>query len=71
MAFVEHGWFHEGWLGERLVEPWSAVDWDATPDWDLESAGDDTPDELGAALPRVDRAQPGCDRRRARPLRHR
>jgi uncharacterized damage-inducible protein DinB len=46
MAFVEHGWFRECWLGEGLVEPWSGVDWDATPDWDHESAGDDTPIEL-------------------------
>jgi uncharacterized damage-inducible protein DinB len=46
MAFVEHGWFRECWLGEGLIAPWSAVDWSATPDWELESAAHDSPDEL-------------------------
>ena len=46
MAFVEHGWFRECWLGEGLIEPWSGVDWQATPDWDLDSAAGDSPTEL-------------------------
>jgi uncharacterized damage-inducible protein DinB len=50
MAFVEHGWFRECWLGEGLIEPWSAVDWEATPDWDHESAADDSPADLADLL---------------------
>jgi uncharacterized damage-inducible protein DinB len=50
MAFVEHGWFRECWLGEGLIEPWSGVDWDATPDWDHDSAADDSPTELHRLL---------------------
>ena len=46
MAFVEHGWFRECWLGEGLIEPWSDVDWQATPDWDHDSAADDSPAAL-------------------------
>lgn len=46
MGYVEHGWFRECWLGEGLIEPWSAVDWAARPDWELETAADDAPAEL-------------------------
>jgi uncharacterized damage-inducible protein DinB len=46
MAYVEHGWFRECWLGEGLIEPWSAVDWAARPDWEFETAADDAPAEL-------------------------
>jgi hypothetical protein len=45
-ALVELGWFRERLLGEPATEPWASVDWDATPDWDLDSAVDDTPEEL-------------------------
>lgn len=48
MAYVEDHWFHSGWAGNALVDPWSEVDWRATPDWELESAADDAPDELAA-----------------------
>ena len=42
---------HFSWdvLGSAPSEPWRSIDWDATPDWDWESAVDDSPDELYAA----------------------
>ena len=46
MAYVEDHWFHSGWAGSALVAPWSEVDWAATPDWELESAADDAPEDL-------------------------
>ena len=36
-------------LGAPPSEPWRSLDWDATPDWDFESAADDSPDDLYAA----------------------
>lgn len=32
--------------GRERRSPWNAVDWDADPDWDWESAAQDSPDEL-------------------------
>src|ERR671927_642959 len=32
-------WLH----GQRQLPPWNAVDWDADPDWDLNSASEDSP----------------------------
>jgi uncharacterized damage-inducible protein DinB len=46
MAYVEDWWFHEGWAGRPSVEPWASVDWATQPDWDIESAADDTPDAI-------------------------
>ena len=46
MALVENHWFVCVWLGEEEGEPWSTVDWQATPDWDFESAADDEPEQL-------------------------
>lgn len=34
--------------GSAPSAPWRSVDWDATPDWDFESAAADTPEELYA-----------------------
>ena len=34
--------------GEPLGEPWTGFGWDGSTDWELESAADDTPDELYA-----------------------
>lgn len=48
MAYVEDHWFHTGWAGNPPVAPWADVDWAATPDWDLDSAADDAPEELAA-----------------------
>lgn len=46
MALVEQGWFRERLLGEDPIEPWASVDWNASPDWDFDTAGDDDPDDL-------------------------
>ena len=48
MAYVEDDWSHRSILGVGKREPWASVDWKATPDWELESAADDSPDELFA-----------------------
>jgi uncharacterized damage-inducible protein DinB len=46
MAYVESNWFSRWLFGRERVAPWDAVDWTADPDWDWESAADDTPDQL-------------------------
>jgi hypothetical protein len=46
MAFVETYWFATVWAAEPDGEPWSSVDWTATPDWEFESAAGDQPREL-------------------------
>ena len=46
MALVEDHTFAEKMAGDPLGAPWSAVDWDADPDWEWHSAVDDDPDEL-------------------------
>jgi hypothetical protein len=38
-------WLH----GRRQLPPWNAVDWDADPDWDWNSASEDAPEELYAS----------------------
>jgi uncharacterized damage-inducible protein DinB len=47
MAFVEDYWFRFVLLGEELPEPWSAADWDAQPDWEMDTATGFSPVELG------------------------
>lgn len=46
LSLVEETWFVEEILGQGLSEPWSAIDWAAQPEWDFESAADDSPDYL-------------------------
>ena len=46
LARVEDHTFSGKLLGRELGPPWSAVDWDADPDWEWHSAADDTPAEL-------------------------
>jgi uncharacterized damage-inducible protein DinB len=48
MAYVESDWFHRDLFGNDREPPWDAVDWAANPDWEWESAKDDTPEELRA-----------------------
>ncbi|WP_432477422.1 DinB family protein [Nocardioides sp. GXQ0305] len=48
LAFVEGYWFRYVMDGADRGEPWASVDWRTEPDWDLESAADDTPEELRA-----------------------
>lgn len=46
MALVEDDWFTSDMQGSDMPEPWASVDWDADRDWELNSAKDDTLDEL-------------------------
>ncbi len=46
MAGVEEGWFSECFLDRPLGEPWTDIDWEATPDWELENVDRFTPDEM-------------------------
>jgi len=50
LAFVEGYWFRHVLAGADQGEPWASVDWRAAPDWDLDSAADDAPEELRALL---------------------
>lgn len=47
MAFVEDHWFRFVLLGDELPEPWTAADWDTQPDWEMDTAADFSPVELG------------------------
>ena len=46
MAFVEDHWFHSILAGNDYPEPWASADWDASPDWEFDTASDDSPAEL-------------------------
>jgi uncharacterized damage-inducible protein DinB len=48
MALVESHWFSRSLFDRDRVPPWNAVDWDADPDWEWRTAGDDPPEELFA-----------------------
>ena len=48
MALVEEGWFARSLFGHDRQPPWDTVDWDADPDWEFHSAGEDSPDQLRA-----------------------
>jgi hypothetical protein len=50
---VEEEYFSRWLLGVELGPPWSAVDWDAEPDWEWRSAADDSPEELYALWERA------------------
>lgn len=56
LAMVEDYYFGHVLFDRRLGPPWDAVDWEAHPDWDWQSAADDSPEELvalwGAAVER-------------------
>ncbi|MDQ1689087.1 MAG: hypothetical protein QOK42_2062 [Frankiaceae bacterium] len=46
MALVEWSWFSH-WLHDSGGQaPWDSIDWKATPDWEWESAAEDSPDDL-------------------------
>jgi uncharacterized damage-inducible protein DinB len=46
LAWVEDHWFsHRLWGNERQAV-WNAVDWDAEPDWEWDSAAEDSPEHL-------------------------
>jgi uncharacterized damage-inducible protein DinB len=46
LAYVEEWWFSEVLHGRDPEPPWSAVDWNADPDWDWHSAAGDTPEQI-------------------------
>jgi len=46
MALVESGWFSRSLHGHEREAPWDAIDWEADPDWDFNSAASDSPEEL-------------------------
>jgi hypothetical protein len=48
LALTEDYKFSTCLLGREYGPPWDAVDWDADPDWEFHSAGDDSPEELMA-----------------------
>lgn len=48
MAIVEEYWFGERLLGSE--DRWADIDWDADPDWDWNSAADDSPEYLHTLL---------------------
>ena len=37
LALVEETWMVQRFAGGPIPEPWDTVDWDATPDWELET----------------------------------
>ena len=59
LAHMEDHWFTERAGSRELPEPWASAPWDAHPDWDFESAVDDTVEQI-AELYRA-----ACDRSRA------
>ncbi len=59
LTLVEHSWFHERLAGHDMLEPWDGIDWEATPDWEFDTAVDDDPGQLIADY------LAECDRSRA------
>jgi Protein of unknown function (DUF664) len=48
LACAEDQIFSTKLSGEPLGAPWDTADWDADPDWDFNSAANDTPEQLYA-----------------------
>lgn len=46
MALVEKEWFGQFLSGEPYGEPWESADWGADPDWDWNSATEDSGGDL-------------------------
>lgn len=46
LAWVEDFWFTHTAGRSGMPQPWTAVDWDADPDWEWSSAQEDDPAEL-------------------------
>ncbi len=46
MAGVEEGWFSACLYDRPLGDPWTDIDWEATPDWEFENVGRFTPEEM-------------------------
>jgi uncharacterized damage-inducible protein DinB len=62
MAFVEDHWFGHVLLGEEYPEPWASADWNTSPDWEFDTAPNDSPTELLAQYERsVERSRRALD----------
>jgi uncharacterized damage-inducible protein DinB len=48
MAYVEDMWFSRMLYAAERAVPWDSVDWKADPDWDWQSAANDSPEQLFA-----------------------
>jgi uncharacterized damage-inducible protein DinB len=48
LAYVEDLWCSRWLHGRDRHPPWDTVDWKADPDWDWNSAAEDTPEQLHA-----------------------
>ena len=48
LAYVEDEWFSRWLRGQDRLPPWDTVDWKADPDWDWQSAAQDSPEQLRA-----------------------
>ena len=48
MALVEADWFAVKLAGEDHGPPWDGVDFDADPDWEWRTGGQDDPDDVRA-----------------------
>ncbi|MBM7784139.1 DinB family protein [Tenggerimyces flavus] len=48
LAKVEDRWFSHRIGGNQPQALWNAVDWDADPDWDWNTAAEDSPEQLHA-----------------------
>lgn len=48
LALVESNWFEVVLAGGTLLPPFDTVDWDADPNWEFNTAADDTPEQLMA-----------------------
>lgn len=48
LAYVEDDWSARWLRGLDRPDPWEEIDWAATPDWEWETARQNTPDELMA-----------------------
>jgi uncharacterized damage-inducible protein DinB len=46
MALVEDVWFSRSLHGHDRQPPWDRMDWKAVPDWEWDSAAEDTPEQL-------------------------
>ena len=46
LTLVEDQWFREVLWAEDDIEPWASVDWDASPDWEFDTALQDDPGGL-------------------------